>query len=204
MDEIVPRYEYRAFAPNFGSVAAKVRGASLAEDIRESVDTYIVSAESEESNMKIRGGKIDIKTLVQRDRGLEQWKPRLKDEFPLEVSRIREEIFEGWGGIWVPDFQRVEYTEEQLIEEVIRPHSSLHVAVVHKLRLGYTVNGCMAEIDQLRINGAALRSIAIEGEDPDAVLEAIEQVGLDQYENTNYVVAVQRVLGVVRLPETWV
>ena len=41
---IIPRYEFRAFAQNFGIVETKMRQLSKCEMIRESSEIYIVSA----------------------------------------------------------------------------------------------------------------------------------------------------------------
>ena len=54
----------------------------------ESQETYLISRATEKCNAKIRAALMDIKVLVNEDRGLEQWKPVLKAGFPLESSVI--------------------------------------------------------------------------------------------------------------------
>ncbi len=66
MSEIIPRYEFRTFAQNFGVVETNLRKLSKCEMIRESSETYIVSATNDENNTKIRDNKMDIKVLVEK------------------------------------------------------------------------------------------------------------------------------------------
>ena len=44
VNKIIPRYEFRAFAQNFGLVETQMRALSKCEMIRESSEIYIVSA----------------------------------------------------------------------------------------------------------------------------------------------------------------
>ncbi len=44
MAEIKPRFEFRAFAQNFGIVEQKMRALGPVEQIRESLEIYIMSA----------------------------------------------------------------------------------------------------------------------------------------------------------------
>jgi len=76
-EEIMPRYEFRAFAQNFGLVEDKIRKLSELEKFRESSEIYILSGGNNESNIKIRFNTMDIKILVKEEKGLEQWNPRM-------------------------------------------------------------------------------------------------------------------------------
>ena len=77
------RYEYRAFAPNFGIVEQRLRATGCAPSIRESTEIYVVSRMDEVHNVKIRDGQLEIKVLVSESHGLEQWDPKFKLDFPL-------------------------------------------------------------------------------------------------------------------------
>ncbi len=92
MSKIIPRYEFRTFAQNFGMVETKMRKLSSCSMIRESQEVYIVSAANNENNTKIRDLKMDIKELVEVKQDLERWNPRLKGEFPMQIDVIRDEI----------------------------------------------------------------------------------------------------------------
>ena len=56
MSKIIPRYEFRAFAQNFGMVETNMRKLSKCEMIRESAEVYIVSESNNENNTKYPTG----------------------------------------------------------------------------------------------------------------------------------------------------
>jgi hypothetical protein len=199
MDEIVPRYEFRAFAQGFGLVEERLRRGRPSELIRESIEFYLVAAGNDDKNLKIRHQTLDVKALIAVRDGLEQWRPVLKVEFPLSAETLRDEVMAALD-VEAGALTRESYTVPQLVDEVARPHPGLGVAHVFKRRFGYTVEGCMAEIAELLINGAAIRSMAVESEDPEAALAAKALLGLDDHENVNYPRAIKRVLGLVALP----
>ena len=199
MNTVIPRYEFRTFAQNFGLVEDKIRSFSRCEKYRESREIYVLSAGNNENNTKIRDDKMDIKVIVKEEQGLEQWAPRMKGEFPMVVETIRDEVFPAFG-VPVPRFKRSRYTLDQFQYELIRPHKDLSAAQVFKRRFGFTVNGCITEIADLLINGAAIRTVAVESEDPEAVLHAMEILGLGAYENVNYLLAIKRIIGMEPVP----
>jgi hypothetical protein len=194
MPEIQPRYEFRNFAQNFGRVEEKIRQLSKLERFRESNEIYILSAVNNKNNLKIRYDTLDIKVFVREAKGLQQWNLYLKAEFPLQTAVIRNEVFPSLG-VAVPQFNRSEFTLEQFLEDIVLPHPELVLARVFKRRFGYTINGCISEIAQLLVNGAAIKTLAVESENIDAVLKAIEILGLQEYENVNYLLAIKRILG---------
>jgi hypothetical protein len=200
MQNIIPRFEFRAFAQNFGIVEEKLRKFAEFEKFRESSEIYILSAATNENNIKIRYNLLDIKVFVKEEQRLQQWKPRMKAEFPIKTDVIRDEVFFALG-VAVPEFYRSDYTFEQYLEDIIEPHPELAVAQVFKRRFGYTIDGCTAEIAELLINGAAIKTIALESVDVEEVLRAKETLGLQEYENVNYVLAIKRIMGMEPLPE---
>ena len=200
MSEIIPRYEFRAFAQNFGMVETKMRKLSKCEIIRESPEVYIVSAANNENNTKIRDIKMDIKELVEKKQGLERWNPGMKDDFPMKTEVIKNDVFPAFA-VKEPEFTRDEYTLDQYLNELIIPHPELSAVNVFKRRFAFTINGCITEIAQLLINGAAIQTVAVELEDIDAILKAKEILGLMDYENVNYLLAIKRVIGMEPLPK---
>jgi hypothetical protein len=199
MAEISPRYEFRAFAQNFGMVETMLRKLAKCEQIRESSETYIISAANSENNTKIRDGKMDIKVFVEKREGLEQWNPRMKGEFPMQTGVLRREVFPAFGAA-EPDFSREEYSLQEYLNEIIFPHPQLTAVHVFKLRFAFTVNGCITEIAHLLINGAAIQTVAVEHTDIGAILKAKEMLGLQEYENVNYLRAIKRIIGLEPLP----
>lgn len=199
MNQIIPRYEFRTFAQNFGMVETKIRNLSKCEMIRESSEIYIVSATNDENNTKIRDRKMDIKILVEKKQGLEQWNPRMKGEFPMKTELIKNEVFPAFG-VAEPEFNRDEYTLKQYLDEIIIPHHQLAAVNVFKRRFAFTINGCITEIAHLLVNGAAIQTAAVELEDGDAIIKALDLLGLKEYDNVNYLLAIKRIIGLSPMP----
>jgi hypothetical protein len=202
MQDIAPRVEFRAFAQCFGQVVERIRDHAACDRIRESAELYIVSADNEENNTKVRAGLMDIKALLGRERGLEQWRPLMKGEFPLSSEVIRTGVFAAFG-VAAPLLGRPEYTLHEFIDDVVRPHAGLRVAQVCKRRYGFAFEGCLVEHAELLVNGAAIQTAAVESEDPEAVLNVMHMLGLHAYENVNYLLAVKRIVGMAPPPRTW-
>lgn len=199
MAEIKPRFEFRCWAKNFGKAEERLRKLAPCEGIRESAEVYIITAANNENNTKIRDKLMDIKVFVQEKEGLEQWNPRMKGEFPMNASVLVDEVFPAFGTT-MPDLERDEFTLAQYLDEVIRPHPQLVPVNVFKRRFAFTINDCITEIAEIEFNGAGLQTVAIESVDVDAILKAIDMLGLDDYENVNYLRAIKRVIGMEPLP----
>jgi len=194
MSEVKPRFEFRTFAQNFGMVINKMRKLSPVDKIRESSEIYIMSAGNNENNTKVRDDLMDIKVFVTRERGLEQWNPRMKGSFPMKASVIGAEVFAAFG-VAVSDFKREEYTLAQFLDEIIRQHKDLAAVKVFKRRYGFTVNNCITEYAELLINGAAIQTVAVESVSVEDILGAKDMLGLNDYENINYLLAIKRIIG---------
>ena len=199
MNEIKPRFEFRTWARNFGSVEEKMRRLSACQGIRESEEIYIVSAGNNENNTKIRDKLMDIKVFITEPEGLEQWNPRMKGAFPMQASTLKADVFPAFG-VEMPALQRDEYTLEQYLDEVIGPNPQLSAVKVFKRRFAFTINDCITEHAEIEINGAGLQTVAVESVDVPAILKAKEMLGLNEYENVNYLRAIKRVIGMEPLP----
>lgn len=183
MEKIIPRWEWRTFGEGFGEAEKRV-AAFTPEKVRESAEVYILSAVSND-NTKVRDMLMDIKTLQQvNDDSLEQWKPIMKGSFPLPVAEIVN-VFAAFR-VQPPAFARTEYTFQQFIDELIKPSKHLRAVDVKKVRTGYTINGCIAEMAEVTADGRKTRTVAIESEDPAKVIATVRELGLDRYPNINY------------------
>lgn len=200
MTEIKPRFEFRAFAQNFGMVIDKMRKLSPCEIIRESSEIYIMAAANNENNTKIRDNKMDIKVFVTEKDGLQQWNPRMKGEFPMKAEMIKNDVFSAFG-VSLPEFKRDEYTLQQYLDEIIKPHPELSAVKVFKRRFAFTVNNTIVESAEILINNAAIQTVAVESTEIDDILKAKEMLGLTEYENVNYLLAIKRIIGWEDLPE---
>jgi exopolyphosphatase / guanosine-5'-triphosphate,3'-diphosphate pyrophosphatase len=179
---ITPRWEWRAFGARFGRAEAAFAALTPTE-VHESDELYLLGRAV--NNVKIRDGLLDIKVLVEINAdGLEMWMPVMKSSFPVPASEI-EQAFDAMR-VSAPALGRESYTRDQLRDEVVKPHSSVRRAEVHKRRARYKPQGCMAELVELQVNGRSTRSVAIESEDPQAVIHAVRSAGLDDWVNTSY------------------
>ena len=196
---VIPRFEFRAFAQSFGRVIGEIRRRATPELIRESTDTYLVTTGNDTHNVKLRYNQLDVKELIHVEQELEQWYPALKLDFPVAARRISEEIFPVLNA-QAPALSRETYTAEQFLLEAIWPHPEVDQARVFKQRFHFVIEGCMVEINDLLVNGAAIKSVAVEAADAAAVLRVRDMVGLRPYENVNYLLAIKRILGLAPLP----
>jgi len=199
MSEIKPRFEFRTFASDFGIVQEKMRKLAPVEKIRESSEIYIMSAGNNQNNTKVRDNLMDIKVFVKKEKGLEQWNPRMKGSFPMEKSILEKEVFPAFE-VPIPVFDRDSYTLDQFLKEIILTHPDLTAVRVFKRRFAFTINNCIAEIGDVYINGAHLQTVNIESVNIDDILKAKQMISLDEYENVNYLMAIKRVIGMEPLP----
>ena len=193
--KIVPRWEWRSFAPSLPTIAQAV---AIPSDVasRESDEIYLLGR-SGTANVKIRDGVLDIKRLRQIDAdGLELWEPVFKAHFPLGRSDLAAA-----SAVWplpLETLPRETYTINQFIEEVISLRADLHAVRVHKSRRVFTFAGCIAELVRLNVESRTLESFSLEHEDPKRILAALHTLGLDGHANTNYSLGLRRALGLTR------
>lgn len=165
LDEVIPRWEWRCFAPDFGEIGRRL--ADEATLVVESDEVYLLSA-ARDSLVKLRAGLLDVKRLRQvDDDGLQQWAPTLK----APISLAPEEV-----------------------DEVATSLAVVRVDV-HKTRHRSTVDGCLAELTEVRAGGLETRSIALESEDPALVVALRDRLGLSGRPNTSYAGGLAALLG---------
>lgn len=190
MAPIVPRWEWRTFGAHFG--IAETRFAELTPGtVQESDELYFLGGSS--ANVKVRDDLMDIKVLREVNaEGLERWEPVMKQPFPLPAADAAK-VFASLG-LAVPELVRNAYTLDQFTDEIVAPSGALRPVRVHKRRVRYTVGGCTSELTDVRAEGRATRTIAIEAEDAAAVFAAVASVGLGGYLNTNYAIGLRALL----------
>jgi hypothetical protein len=192
MENIIPRWEWRTFGSDFGEAEKNVRTYPEGKT-RESDEVYILSEVSMD-NTKIRDELMDIKTLQQvNEDKLEQWKPIMKASFPIKEDDITK-CFKSFG-VKLPELKRTEYTYDQFLNELIGQQKELKAVNVHKKRTGFTIDNCIVEIADVRINDKSTRTIAVELEDPKNVIATVKKLGLDKFENINYLKGLKSSVG---------
>lgn len=192
MQEIIPRWEWRTFTNDLGKAEENIRKFPEGKT-RESSEVYILSEVSMD-NTKVRDNLMDIKTLqqVNEDR-LELWLPIMKGTFPLPVAEI-EKVFKCFK-VALPKFSRPEYTFEQYVNEVIKPSTLLKAVNVMKKRTGFTINNCIVEIAEVKVEDKWIKTAAVEMEDPALVIKTVRELGLDTFPNINYLRGLKNLVG---------
>ncbi|MCF6335742.1 MAG: hypothetical protein L3J12_08375 [Spirochaetales bacterium] len=197
-----PRFEFRTFGREFD--AASFRMARLSSPVpekvweRKSEEIYIVSATNNKNNTKIRGGKMDIKTFIQKKDGLEQWNPLMKGEFPISRKTLEDEVFPAFA-VEMPALTKESYTLDEFLG-MVKANEMLRAVRVEKQRFGYMVNNTICEVGNVWINGAKLVTINSESTVLEDILKTMKDVGIAGYENINYLQAVKRVIGLIDKP----
>ena len=197
-----PRFEFRTFGQSFEDEEYRMSrlSAAVPEKVwdRSSEEIYILSRTNDINNTKIRDGKMDIKTFVQTVDGLEQWNPLMKAEFPISADTLRTDVYPAFQ-IDIPDFKKESYSLDEFLQ-MINEHPDLQAVRVKKHRFGYMVNDTICEVGDVLINGALVMTINSESTEIEDIKKTMQDVGLDKYENINYLQAIKRVIGMIDKP----
>jgi len=197
-----PRFEFRTFGQNFETAEHRMARLSLPipEKVweRESSEIYIMSRTNDINNTKIRDGKMDIKTYIQTVDGLEQWNPLMKGEFPISATQLEEEVFPAFQ-VEMAKLTQETYTMDEFLS-IINEHPELQAVNVHKQRFGYMVNDTLCETANVLINGAKVVSINSESTEIEDIKSTMNDVGIEKFENINYLQAIKRVIGMIDKP----
>lgn len=193
--KIVPRAEFRVFGQNIieGVRARMWNGKTVLFQARKMpAETYFLSARTDEANVKVRDGLLDIKTKVgETGDGYEIFQPRGKFQFPVKradlatiLSHLKVDLA----------LDADSYTIEQFID-IARRHPDLCPVTVEKMRYGFTIDGVICEYAQVWFNGALVESACVESENYEGMKQVIEGLGLAGLPNTNYLRAAKKVVG---------
>jgi exopolyphosphatase / guanosine-5'-triphosphate,3'-diphosphate pyrophosphatase len=189
--EIKPRYEFRVWDDSLAPLRAKLEAMGPPREAK-SAETYLISGVTERCNAKIRSGFMDIKILVAKGSGLEQWKPILKAAFPLSQMDIASQVFPALQ-IVAPTLVNENYSAEEFLRTVVRPQPKISVVAVTKTRYRFINGTCVAEYSQVVINGVPRDTVAVESTDADAVLQLVDKLGI-RGPNVSYVREIRRIL----------
>lgn len=193
--KIVPRAEFRVFGKDVIRVVQDKmwNGKTVLFQARKMpVETYFLSRNTNEANVKVRDGLLDIKTKVsETPEGYEIFQPRGKFQFPVKredlgtiLSNLKAEM----------KLDKETYTIEEFIEMAKR-HPDLAVVGVEKMRYGFTIDGIICEYAQVWFNGALVESACVESENYAGMRQVIEGLGIAAMPNTNYLKAAKKVVG---------
>ena len=194
--KIVPRAEFRVFGKDIIKGVIEHMWACKAQLFKARVmpeETYILSRNTNEANVKVRDGLLDIKTKTgETPEGFEIFQPRGKFQFPVS----REELAEILGHLKVTvDLTEPEYTFEAFCS-LVKANPETALVKVEKKRYGFSVNGVICEYAQVWFNGALVETACCESENYEAMKGAVEALGIAGLPNTNYLRAAKAVIGI--------
>jgi hypothetical protein len=194
-----PRFEFRSFGRDFSEVAYLMSRLSVPVPNkvweRTSDEIYILSKTNNLNNTKIRKAKIDIKTFVCEEDGLEQWNPLMKGEFPIKAELLKNEVFPAFMVV-MPDLEKDEYSLDEFLQ-IVKNHPDLQAVSVEKERFGYMINDTICERANVWINGAMVVSVNSESTEIEDIKKTIQELNLQGVENINYLQAIKRVIGMI-------
>jgi len=193
-EKIVPRAEFRVFGQGVIDIVGIAMWHAQAKlfKIRQSSETYILSRHTNEANVKIRDGLLDIKTKVgETDEGFEIFQPRGKFQFPVRQEELAT-IFENLQT--QVKVEKPTHTFDEFLDLVAKSPDLTAVAV-DKERYGFSVDGVICEYGEILFNGALVETACVESEDYSAMTSVIEKLELVDFENTNYLKAAKSVVG---------
>ena len=195
--KIAPRAEFRVFGHGIiDRVKERMWNGKtvLYQARRMPAETYFLSAATDEANVKVRDGLLDIKTKVgETPEGYEIFQPRGKFQFPVG----REDLATILSHLKVDlPLDQGSYSFEAFVA-MARRHPDLCPVTVEKMRFGFTVDGIICEYAQVWFNGALIESACAESENYAGMQQVVDGLGLAALPNTNYLKAAKRVVGMI-------
>jgi len=193
--KITPRAEFRVFGAGVVDLVKEKmwNGRTvLFQARRMPAETYFLSVHTNEANVKVRDGLLDIKTKVgETPEGYEIFQPRGKFQFPVkrdDLAKILANL-----KVEIP-LEQETYTIDEFVQ-MARRHPEMTAVSVEKMRYGFTVDGVICEYAQVWFNGAMVESACAESENYAGMKQVIEGLGIAGMPNTNYLRAAKRVVG---------
>jgi hypothetical protein len=188
-----PRYEYRVWAGTLEAVRDELQRLAELLGVQVSEETYLISATTESCNAKIRGGRMNIKTLLAIDRGLELWKPVMEAEFPLDASIITNQIFPRLE-LRASRCGRPRYSIDDFAGEIIRSHPRVATVTTLKQRTRFRLDECLAEFTTVTVGKRRYATVAVESIKPAPVLRLIQHLQIAAMPNISYIRRLKQVL----------
>ena len=191
-EKVVPRWEWRTWEERLAEVEP-IFDALTPHQVAESDELYVLSTMGSDT-VKCRDGLMDVKHLRQvDDDGLEQWIPVMKAPFPLsaaDVSAVLDAL-----GLDAHELGRSQSSRSELLAKVVGPNPRLRAVDVHKTRRRFTIDGCMAELTDVDVDGSRTHTVAIESEDAELVIGTVRRLGLVSRPNTSFVRGLEALVG---------
>lgn len=194
---IVPRAEYRVFGQGLIDIVQQKiwdAGATLQKARKMPAEVYFISRHTDEANVKVRDGLLDIKLKVgETPEGYEIFRPSGKFQFALRQADLAAIV----GHIKVEmTLDKDAYSIEELIA-LARAHPDLVPVAIEKMRYGFTVEGVICEYARVTFNGALMETACCESEHYASLQKVIASLGIAAMPNTSYLKAAKRIVGMI-------
>jgi hypothetical protein len=192
--KIIPRAEFRVFGQGILDIVKPAMWKAQAKlfKVRTSGEMYFVSRLTNEANVKVRDGLLDIKTKVgETPDGYEIFQPSGKFQFPVKKEDVAKILKNMKAKI---SLSQDTYTIDEFIA-LVNDHPDLAAVNVDKKRYGFSVDGIICEYGQVCFNGAMLETTCCESEDYEGMKKAIEALEISGLENMNYLKAAKKTIG---------
>lgn len=201
-DITAPRFVFRTFGHKLKKYQEKMELLSIPvpEDIQVMIfeEIYIISKTVDNTNIKVKNNKLDVKKLIQTKDNLEQWETIKKQNFPISNQLLINEIFPALN-VDSPAFDADMLSKKQFID-IIKRNDDFLVVPVQKQRHAYIVNLSICEFAQVIIGNDYLYSVSVEATDFAEVQKTINDLNLNSFENINYIQAIKRVNDIISKP----
>lgn len=193
--KIVPRAEFRVFGQGVIEIVKDKmwNGKTVLFQARKMpAETYFLSVNTNEANVKVRDGLLDIKLKTgQTPDGYEIFQPSGKFQFPVKKADLATILSHLKADM---KLEKDSYTIDEFIE-MAKKHPQTTAVSVEKMRYGFTIDGIICEYAQVWFNGALVESACAESENYVGMKQVIEGLGIASMPNTNYLRAAKRVVG---------
>ena len=193
-EKVVPRAEFRVFGQGILDIVKPAMWQAQATlfKVRQSGETYILSRHTNEANVKIRDGLLDIKLKVgETESGYEIFQPSGKFQFPVKQDELATILENLQAKV---DLSQDTYTFDEFIA-LLKTTDDIVSVAVHKERYGFSVDGVICEYGKILFNGAMVETTCVESEDYAAMEQVIDKLEISGFENVNYLKAAKRVVG---------
>jgi hypothetical protein len=178
------RYEFRVWGRDLDEPRQRLAREGRAAGRDRGREIYILCQPDPDLNVKLREGALEVKVLLQRQHGLEQWQPRLKAPLPVSRRTLQAELFPLLGV--EPPLSPERALDEHHLLAALSACEGLRILPLLKHRERFAYDGCSAERAEVSFAGRILENLALEAEDPEALLAAARSLGIAGRPNRAY------------------
>lgn len=184
------RYELRVFGPHLARLAARLRRRGRPVDATTRHELYLLGRRTDVS-LKVCRGRLEAKRRVGSRGALERWAPQAPRPLPLDPDWARHALPSLLGVSALPPLGEGPLSLRDLVLQVVLPMPQLDVCSVREERQRFALGAVRAEHGTARVMGRSIETVAVEGEDAEAVRRTALLLGMDPAVNTSWPMALR-------------